>query len=284
MAAKRPTAAQIRDRRSKIAAIVLSVVFLGVAAIQGPKLLKMVQGGGSGSSTPAADTTTTPGVTGTATPGTGTPGTSTPGTATTAAGVGAGPSQLNRFTLFPAQMPFRTKPQPPVPVTGGAGTTTTGPTSTTPAPSPKAAKTTTAATTTTATTTPAAKAATTPAAPAPPVTFTVPNGVPAALVTVNGKKQLFGAGAQFPREAPLFTLASIGKKGLKIRVLGGSFVDGQNFLVLRAGNKVTLLNQSDGTKFVIRYVKKTFAPADELTSPTATSSAATTPAATTTTG
>jgi hypothetical protein len=97
-------------------------------------------------------------------------------------------------------------------------------------------------------------------------------------VTVNGKKQLFGAGATFPQDAPLFKLAAIAKKGLEITVLGGTFVDGKPYLVLRQGNKVTLLNQSDGTKFVIRYVKKTFAPANELTSPAQTASTATTPA------
>jgi hypothetical protein len=125
-------------------------------------------------------------------------------------------------------------------------------------------------------------AATTPApaktTPAPPVTFTIPNGIAAAVVTVNGKKQLFGAGATFPQEAPLFKLAAIAKKGLEITVLGGTFADGQHYLVLRQGNKVTLLNQADGTKFVIKYVKKTFAPANELTSPTQTAASATTPA------
>ena len=100
--------------------------------------------------------------------------------------------------------------------------------------------------------------------------------MPAALVTVNGKKQLFGAGATFPQESPLFKLAAIAKKGLKISVLGGSFADGQRYLVLQKGNKVTLLNQSDGSKFVIVYMKKTFADATQLTSPTQTSATATT--------
>jgi hypothetical protein len=99
-------------------------------------------------------------------------------------------------------------------------------------------------------------------------------------VTVNGKKQLFGAGATFPQEAPLFKLHSIAKKGLKIGVLGGTFVNGQPYLVLQQGHKVTLLNQTDGTKFVIVYVKKMIAPANELTSPTQTT---TTPAAPATT-
>jgi hypothetical protein len=112
------------------------------------------------------------------------------------------------------------------------------------------------------------------------VTFTVPNGVQAALVTVNGKKQLFGAGAMFPQDSPLFKLAAIAKKGLKISVLGGTFADGQHYLVLEAGRKLTLLNQSDGSRFVIVYVKKTFAEPNQLTSPTQTSAAGTTTSAT----
>ena len=173
------------------------------------------------------------------------------------------------------QVPFKAKPQASETTTtagaataGGASTTTTAPAKTAPAVTAPVA--TSPATTTTAKPV---------APPAPPVTFTVPNGVAAAVVTVNGKKQLFGAGAEFPKEAPLFKLAVIAKKGLKISVLGGSFVDGQHYLVLRQGNKVTLLNQSDGTKFVIKYVKKTFAPAEQLTSPTPTVTSGTTPAA-----
>jgi hypothetical protein len=249
MASRKPTAAQIRERRSRIAAVVLGVLFLGVAAIQGPKLLKMISGGSSSSAPPPAAT----GTTGT------TPGSTTPGVAATGAGTG----QLNRFSLFKVGVPFKptvTATTTTTAKSAASAKTTTAATTTT----PKAATTTTAPTTTASTTT------TTPTTTAPPVTFTVPNGVPAAEVTVNGKKQLFGTGAYFPLDAPLFKLAAIEKKGLKISVVGGSFVDGQQYLVLKAGNKVTLMNQSDGTKFVIRYVKKTFAPADQLTSPTAT--------------
>ena len=49
MAGRRPTAAQVRDRRSKRMAIGLGVVLLVVGVIQGPKLLKQL----SGKKTPA---------------------------------------------------------------------------------------------------------------------------------------------------------------------------------------------------------------------------------------
>lgn len=271
MPARRPTQAQLRERRSRIAAIVLGVVFLAVAALQGPKLLKMINGGSSSSAPPASTESPT-------TPGAASSSLSSSPTGALAGGA-LGPGQLNGFSLFNPVVVFKPIPKP---------ASDSGATTTTAAKAPSTAAKPAAATPTTATPPPSAKQTTTSdksatAPPAPPVTFTVPNGVPAALVKVNGKKQLFGAGAMFPQEAPLFKLAAIAKKGLKISVLGGTFVDGQHYLVLRQGNKVTLVNQSDGTKFVVVYVKKTFAPADELTSPTQTAASATTPAAPATT-
>jgi hypothetical protein len=284
-ASRRPTQAQIRERRSRIAAVVLGVVFLAVAVLQGPKLLKMISGGSSSSPPPAStQASTTPGAVGTTTPG---------GVAVAAPVLG----QLQRFSLFNPGVPFKPIPKPPSaspsPAAGtaaepatAAGTAAEPATAAVTAAKPGAAP----AATTTQTTPSAVKPPETKApvaappatttTPAPPVTFTVPNGVPAALVTVNGNKQLFGAGATFPQESPLFKLAAIAKKGLEISVLGGSFADGQQYLVLQQGNKVTLLNQSDGSKFVIVYVKKTFADATQLTSPIQTSATATTPGAT----
>jgi hypothetical protein len=249
VASRRPTPAQLRERRARIAAVVLGVAFLGVAVIQGPKLFKMIRGGSS--STPSLDA---------AEATTAADSSSTPAVTTTA-------SQLRGFSLFTGTTPF--KPIPAAP----KGTTSTSTTTTTPATKAAAKPAPTAATATAPLSIPAptTTAATPTTAPAPPVTFTVPNGVTAALVTVNGKKQLFGAGAEFPEVAPLFKLAAIAKQGLKISVLGGSFANGQHYLVLKQHNKVTLMNQSDGTKFVIVYVKKTLAQADQLTSPTATS-------------
>jgi hypothetical protein len=257
-------------------AAVLGVVFLGVAAMQGPKLLKSLNGSSS-SLSPGVTTTTS------ATPGAaGSPTATSPTTGVAVAALG--PGQLSGFSLFNPVKVFKPIPKPPAIASSapsaaaskagsatakGAATTTTS----TPTLTPALPKLTTPALTTPV---PAAKTTTT---TAPPVTFTVPNGIAAAVVTVNGKKQLFGAGATFPQDAPLFKLAAIAKKGLHIIVLGGTFVDGKPYLVLTQGNKVTLLNQSDGTKFVIKYVKKTFAPANELTSPTQTAATATTPAA-----
>ena len=53
--------AQVRERRSKIAAVVLGVVFLGVAGIQGPKLLKQLSGKHAAATAAGASTSATSG-------------------------------------------------------------------------------------------------------------------------------------------------------------------------------------------------------------------------------
>ena len=83
---KKRTPAQVRDRRAKIAAAVLGVAFLGVAAIQGPKLLKALH--------PAP-----PGV------AAGPPLARTGSTQFAAATVTSG--QLRRFSTFAAKDPFK---------------------------------------------------------------------------------------------------------------------------------------------------------------------------------
>src|ERR1700722_14822690 len=108
---KKRTPAQIRDRRAKIAAAVLGVVFLGVAAIQGPKLLKQLH-----PSPQAAADSTPPPASGT-------------GPVTLAAATLA-PGQLSRFSTFATKDPF--KAQVAAASTGGGSgvtkSTSTGPT------------------------------------------------------------------------------------------------------------------------------------------------------------
>src|ERR1700704_6549607 len=45
--ARRPTAAQLREKRARTLVIAFSVVFLIVMVVQGPKLLKSLNGGGA---------------------------------------------------------------------------------------------------------------------------------------------------------------------------------------------------------------------------------------------
>ncbi len=86
---KKRTPAQVRDRRAKIAAAVLGVVFLGVAAIQGPKLLKQLH-----PKAPSAAPDVTP-----------TPASSSGSVSLVAAALA--PGQLRRFSTFPVKDPFK---------------------------------------------------------------------------------------------------------------------------------------------------------------------------------
>jgi hypothetical protein len=312
MPARKPSPAQIRDRRARIAVVVLGLVLLAVGGIQGPKLLKLLSGSNSSSSATAAQTgqSTTTGQAGSST--TGQPASATPGVVVSTPSAG----QIAGFGLFSPQDPFRSQMPVAAGDTGASGATTQTATTTTQAattqPATTQAATTQAATTQPATTQPATTQATTTRAatttptqtttvkqpPVPPVTFTTttaPTGVVAAVLKINGKRALIGIGGTFPQKTPLFRFASLAGKRLRIGVVGGSFADGRPFLMLQPGSEVTLLNESDGTRFVVRFVQMTNAPLDMLASPGPTAGAVppggfqpgatpTTPSKTTTTG
>jgi hypothetical protein len=89
-AKKARTPAQVRERRARIAAVVLGVVFLGVAAIQVPKLMKQLKGAGAAQAT---EPVVSAGASG------GTP------VSATAQNVGVG--QLTRFSHFEGKDPFK---------------------------------------------------------------------------------------------------------------------------------------------------------------------------------
>ena len=244
---KARTPAEVRDRRGKIAAAVLGVVFLGVAAIQGPKLMKQLKGGGS----PAPVAVAAPSST----------SSSTSGVSATVA-MTASTGQLTRFSLFAAKDPFKAL------VTAGAAQDATVTTS-------KPAGTTTtgqagAAASATFTQTPARTRRT----------------VPAALILLNGKRHVVALGFAFPARAPLFRLVSLGVKLVRVGLVGGTFANGRSTLPLRQGEKVTLANSTTGAHYVLRLVRLTATPAPLPTtktgaSPTTPAGTATTPTSTT---
>ena len=105
----------------------------------------------------------------------------------------------------------------------------------------------------------------------------------AALLLTNGHRQVVSVGKGFPSPQPLFKLVALGKKGsIRIGVLGGSFASGAPTMVLLKGQKITLANQSDGSRYVVQLIRQTTAAATAQTGGTAaTTPTATTPVATT---
>jgi hypothetical protein len=219
MAARRLTPAQARERNAKIAALGLSVVFVIVAAIEGPTLLKSLHKPSAAKALPVVASAPT----------------QAPISATST-------GQLTSFSRFRLQDPFRA--QAAVAGSNGALTTTT----TTPVipPAPKAQP----------TPRPAPVVVTTPVIPFTSATKPVepPN---AALITLNGERQIVLVGAAFPTVEPLFKLVALGKEDVKIGVLGGSFKSGEPTLALLPGRPITLADEADGSRYVLRLVRLT---------------------------
>jgi hypothetical protein len=224
-AKKALTPAQVRERRARIAAVVLGAVFLLVAAIQVPKLMKQLKG--SSSPTAAA-----PVVTPATTPG-------TPVSALASQPVDTG--QLTRFSHFNGKDPFKALVNVaagvPAQTTSGSQTPTAKLSVTTPPAQPPVGFT---------------------------QKSTGPT-VPAALILYNGKKLVVPLGFGFPAKHPLFRLVTLGIKTIRIGLVGGSFANGKTTLPLQRGHKVSLSDSTTGDKFVLRLVKLTTAPAPKAT-------------------
>jgi len=126
---------------------------------------------------------------------------------------------------------------------------------------------------------PAAAAA---AAVGPTVTFTATKVPPnAAVVKTNGRRQIVFIGDAFPTKDPLFKLIALGKKNIRIGVLGGSFTSGLPTIKLAKGKRMTLANKADGSHYVLQLLRLTVAtPPAETTGGSTPAPAATTTTAT----
>jgi hypothetical protein len=258
--ARRPTAAQLREKRARTLVIAFSVVFLIVMVVQGPKLLKSLTGG---SAPPAGGT-----VAGALPPGV------NPSAPTAVAAVGSSTAsvvadgQLSNLSRFAFKDPFHALVN--VPSTGAASGATGGS-----AGSPGTSK--------PATLSPAAAAA---AAVMPTVTFTATKTPPpppnAAVVKTNGNRQVIFVGDDFPKTTPLFKLVALGKKNIRIGVLGGSFTSGALTIKLPKGKRLTLANKADGSRYVLQLLRLTNATPPPPKAGGSSSTAATPAPATTT--
>ncbi len=265
MAAK--SGRKARERKQKIGLAVGVVLLLALVAIQGPKTLKALHGGGNAATAAPATTTADTGTTTTGVPGTtttGVPGTTTtgaPASSTSAAPPSspavltnsdsappAGLDSLPTLTLFHAKDPF--KPQ----VDASATPPGTGPTPAQPAIPQGAAP----VLGTIQTTAPGLKTAT----------------IPQATLRVDGKKMDVPLGKSFPAGKVSFRVAGFEPGAVKLAVVGGSFADGTTTLTLQKGQPITLVNTADGSRFSLALLK---------ISSTSAAAAAATPTATTTT-
>ena len=100
-------------------------------------------------------------------------------------------------------------------------------------------------------------APTTPAstAPAPtPAPAAAPAVAPSAVaISTNGLCENLGVNGTFPGTEDIFRVISIAKDGksVKIAVVGGAYDSGQSTVTLKQGEKLTLVNTADGTRYVL---------------------------------
>jgi hypothetical protein len=186
-------------------------------------------------------------------------------------------NQLISFGLFKSKDPFVQQ------LTTSASTTPSAP----PAPAPP---TDTTSTTSTEPTPPLllipigpSSSSTTPSSPsspsAPPGTTTpspsnAPPPVPTeALIATNGVCERVAVKGTFPATENIFRLVSIAKDGksVQVSIVGGSFDSGQPTATLKQGDKLTLVNTADGTRYVIELKAKCAGLDDQTGTQTTTS-------------
>ena len=241
--------AEKRVRRQKIFIAVGSVVLLAVLGFELPKMM-----GGKGNE--AAAPTTLPAPAAGAAPVV--PAGKLPNTDQVV--VQRDSNQLISFGLFKSKDPFvqqlSTTPEgaspAPTPIPAPASPTATpsdapagGSSPATPAVVPPGVVVTPTPTTGGSGSAGTPPASTTPAAPVPAPTE--------ALIATNGVCERVSVNGTFPTDENIFRLVAIAKNGksVEVGIVGGSFDNGHPTATLKVGEKITLVNTADGTRYEI---------------------------------
>ena len=222
-----------KAKRQKIFAGVGAVILLGVLAIQVPRTMKMLNAEAPAPPTASATPTTgdpsvlpTPGSVG-GTPTTPTTGGASGGTLIDS-DVAPPPEtgQLVSFGRFQSKDPFKQQIDLDAGADGGGG----------------------------------GEQPAEPGAPAKPggITPGKPGGPAAvagtAVISVNGVEETVAVKAEFPKDAPVFRLASIVGGKAKIGIAGGALASGSPTLTLEQGTPITLVNTADGVRYELELI------------------------------
>ncbi|MGZ8694998.1 MAG: hypothetical protein ACXWYS_06110 [Gaiellaceae bacterium] len=228
MASRKVSAAQAKAARQKKIAIGGAVLLVGIMVIQGPKMLKLVSGGGSETAATAPAPVTPAPVTGAPSP--------TPVSATTPT---TGGTKLVSFETFSTKDPFASQVQPATP----SETTTT-------ATSKPATGSSTGSSTGTATGASPATSTPTPFTSGSPS----PLGPGTATITVNGKPQIVATSSDFPKGDPTFTLVSVGRGTAEVGIAGGSLKAGGKTFTITTAKPTTLHNTANDKQYTLKLV------------------------------
>ena len=234
MAKRHVDSLKAKQKKQKIVAAVLGVVFLGVAAFQGPKLWKQLHPPPS----VQRDYTQTTATTASGTPSLAAPtlgGSQAPGTTPTPSGsLASAPvpvladGQLTSFSRFASKDPFSQQ-------LSEKGSSTSG----TSAPS-------SGGSTSSSDSSKSPSGGRSASAPTPGTAVISVNGT---LYTVSVGNDFPEASSSDPSLAPLFHLISLTAHTAKISIVGGSYANGAPAVTLRENKAVTLMNTADGTRY-----------------------------------
>lgn len=241
-----------KQRKQKIILAVGGVLFLALAAIQGPKLVKQLRPAEASTKPAVSSTSAAPASPAAPVAARVVPAGVPKSQKTSLAGVilvaeqrvKPGDDQLDSFTEFEAKDPFVQQIVEKSGATSGAASSPAS-ASSTPAPQSPAA----------GAGAPGTGTSVLGAAPGlPAATPTKPAAPTAAILKVNGVMQALEPKQRFPKGEPVFVLLSL-KRGLaRIGVVGGSYANGDKAITIRVGKPVTLLNTATGVRYVVRLV------------------------------
>ena len=271
-------AAKRRVRRQKIFLAVGTVCLLGVLGFELPKML-----GRQGNQSSVVEVTTASPIAAVASP----VAAAVALRDTDRFAVQRDTDQLLSFGLFKSKDPFVQQLSTTAAPTAAAPS---APSTAVPAPTKKATKSVTPGATPTVqaapgvvvspapsptSTTPVISPSTVPATPAPATPTAPPAGPTSALLSTNGVCEQVGLKATFPAAENIFVLVDIAENGksVKIAIAGGSYDSGQASATIKLGQKLTLVNTSDGSRYVISLEAKCAVTAPGAASASASASA-----------
>jgi hypothetical protein len=266
MANKRVDSLKAKQKRQKIIAAGLGVVFLGVAAFQGPKLWKQLHPPASQATPSYNETTTTtagtpslaaPSLSGNQSPAS--PSSSDSLASTPAPKVADG--QLSSFSLFASKDPFAQQL---------SDDPTTSPSSSG-SPSGGSKGSSTRSSSGSAGSRGGAGSSSSGGSASAPTPGT-------AVISVNGTLYSVAVGNDFPDASstdpsiqPLFHLVSVTAHTAKVSIVGGSYANGAPAVTLQVNKPVTLMNTADGTRYKL-ILKPVGTPVAAPTASTSTTS------------
>ena len=235
MAKKPVDPLKAKQKKQKIIAAVLGVLFIGVLAFQVPRVMKQLHPSAppvvhhaSATTTPAGGTPTlaAPTLGGNATP---TPATGTDSSLASSGAPAMQDGQLTSFSLFASKDPFA---QQISDEKAGSSATGSAPSASGGSSGSRGGS--------------AGSGATSGQAPRPG----------GAVISVNGTLYSVAVGTDFPQASttdpsivPLFHLVSVTAHTAKISIVGGSYANGAPSVTLTENRPVTLMNTADGTRY-----------------------------------